>query len=190
MIKRLILYVYRKSAYYINRKWLHLGEKPIFGIGCVIHNEQYISIGDRMRIGRNSFLSCYDTCRGGDTIPHLNIGNDFAARENLKILCADYISIGNNVTLAGNILITDENHGDNPETDNYLENPLSVSPVYIEDGVWIGENAIILPGCRIGKKSIIGAGSVVTKSIPAYCIAVGNPCKVIKRWENGQWRRV
>ena len=52
--------------------------------------------------------------------------------------------------------------------------------IIIEDGVWIGFGVIILPGVKIGKKAIIGAGSVVTKDIPANSVAVGNPCKVIK----------
>ena len=54
-------------------------------------------------------------------------------------------------------------------------------PVIIEDHVWIGAGAIILPGVRIGKDSVIGAGSVVTKDIPAGSVAVGNPCRVIRQ---------
>jgi acetyltransferase-like isoleucine patch superfamily enzyme len=61
--------------------------------------------------------------------------------------------------------------------------------VRIEKGCWIGEKVIILPGVNIGERSIIGAGSVVTKSIPAYSIAVGNPARVIKTWnkDSKQW---
>ena len=55
--------------------------------------------------------------------------------------------------------------------------------VLLENGVWIGNSTIILPGVTIGEKSIIGAGSVVTKSIPPYCIAAGNPAKVIKKYD-------
>ena len=55
------------------------------------------------------------------------------------------------------------------------------SPVVIEDDAWLGANVIVLIGVTIGARSIIGAGSVVTKSIPADCIAAGNPCKIIKR---------
>lgn len=57
-------------------------------------------------------------------------------------------------------------------------------PVKIEDGVWIGGGSIILPGVIIGQNSVIGAGSVVTHSIPANCVAVGNPCRVIKQINN------
>ena len=58
-------------------------------------------------------------------------------------------------------------------------------PVRIEDGVWIGGGAILLPRVTVGRKSVIGAGSVVTRSIPANCVAVGNPCRVIKQIDNG-----
>lgn len=54
-------------------------------------------------------------------------------------------------------------------------------PVTIEDGCWVGGGVIILPGVTIGKGSVIGAGSVVTKSIPADCLAAGNPCKIIRK---------
>ena len=55
-------------------------------------------------------------------------------------------------------------------------------PVEIEDQVWIGGGSVLLPGVTIGKGSVIGAGSVVTHSIPAGCVAVGNPCRVIRRF--------
>lgn len=57
-------------------------------------------------------------------------------------------------------------------------------PVKIEDGVWIGRGAIILPEVTVGRNSVIGAGSVVTRSIPANHVAVGNPCRVIKHIDN------
>ena len=58
------------------------------------------------------------------------------------------------------------------------------APIEIEDDVWVGAHSIILKGVTIGARSIIGAGSVVTKSIPADCVAAGNPCKVIKQYES------
>ena len=59
-------------------------------------------------------------------------------------------------------------------------------PVKIEDSVWIGGGAILLPGVTIGKNSVIGAGSVVTRSIPANRVAVGNPCRVIKQIDDNE----
>lgn len=56
-------------------------------------------------------------------------------------------------------------------------------PVRIEDGVWIGGGAILLPGVTVGRNSVIGAGSVVNRSIPENCVAAGNPCRVIRRFD-------
>ena len=81
----------------------------------------------------------------------------------------------------------------NPESDiPYMDQTLSSQPVIIEDGCWIGEKVCIMPGVTIGRKSIIGAGSIVTKSIPGYCIAVGNPAKVIKKYnfKSHNWESV
>ena len=66
-----------------------------------------------------------------------------------------------------------------PQKDN-LYTTIQSAPIIIEDDVWIGANTIILKGVTIGARSVIGAGSVVTKNIPSDCIAAGNPCKVIK----------
>ena len=101
--------------------------------------------------------------------------------------------IENDALIAQGVMITDLNHGINPESKiNYECQPYSIKDVRIGDGTWIGQNAIILPGVSIGKKCVIGAGSVVTKSIPSYCIAVGNPAKVIKKYsfEKSKWEKV
>ena len=93
--------------------------------------------------------------------------------------------------VASNVFSIDYNHGLNPLTISYLENPL-IRGVFVDDGVWIGNDVIVLPNVHIGKKSIIGAGSVVTKDIPEYCIAVGNPAKVVKTYDikEKKWKQV
>ena len=89
--------------------------------------------------------------------------------------CFKSITIGNNVRCGANTLITDSDwHGDDPRSG-------PPRPVVIEDNVWLGYGSIVLKGVTIGKNSVIGAGSVVTKDIPANVIAAGNPCRVIKQ---------
>lgn len=84
------------------------------------------------------------------------------------------ITIGNNVRCGANTLITDSDwHSDDPRSG-------IPRPVNIKDNVWLGVNAIVLKGVTIGENSVIGAGSIVTKDIPANVIAAGNPCKVIR----------
>ena len=72
------------------------------------------------------------------------------------------------------------------------EKIILLKPVKICENVWIGENAIILPGIEIGKNSIIGAGSVVTKNVPENCIVAGNPARIIKKYNfgNKKWEKV
>lgn len=148
--------------------------------GTIFENPKYINIGKHCNFDKFTKMRCFSIDGKFSTI---KIGDNFCGGDNLKILCGAPIIIGDNLSVAGNVLITSENHGLNPQTKSFNDNPLSGAPIEIGDGVWIGENVIILPGVKIGEKSVIGAGSVVTKNVPSYCIAVGNPAKVIKRWD-------
>ena len=88
--------------------------------------------------------------------------------------CFNAISIGNNVRCGANTLISDGDwHQDDPRSG-------ASRPIVIEDNVWLGEGVKVLKGVTIGKNSVIGVGSIVTKDIPANVIAAGNPCKVIR----------
>lgn len=152
----------------------------------LLRQPQYIRCGEKIVIGENSRLLCWDGYKGKvfDNPPQITIGSGVHATRNLTIQCANKVTIGENVLIASDVFIVDYNHGMSPLTANYLDNPLDISEgVTIEEGVWIGNNVVILPHVTIGKKSIIGAGSVVTKTIPPYAIAAGNPARVIKRFD-------
>ena len=106
---------------------------------------------------------------------------------NCTFLDNNRINIGNNVMIAPDVKIFTATHSVNISERMPQRSDPNASicdtiayPVTIEDGVWIGGNVTILPGISIGRNSVIGAGSVVTKDIPANSIAVGNPCRVIK----------
>ena len=111
------------------------------------------------------------------------IGNNVGL-SSVVLRCHKSISIGDNVIIGANTIIMD---GDGHSTDYINRRSLSEdnkakvsAPIIVEDDVLIGMNCMILKGVTIGARSIIGAGSVVTKSIPADCIAAGNPARVIK----------
>ena len=125
--------------------------------------------------------------------PSIRIGNRCFIGYYCTILNASEVTIGDDVLIASHVMISSENHGIDPESEiPYRNQPLVSKPVSIGDGCWIGEKVCILPGVTIGKKCIVGAGSVVTKSIPDYSIAVGNPAKVIKQYnfETHNWEKV
>lgn len=106
------------------------------------------------------------------------------------IWATDSITVGNHVNIGANCVIMD---GDIHNMDwrvrrtdriSPIPIPFEHKPIVIEDDVWLGTGSIVLKGVTIGARSIIGAGSVVTKDIPSDCIAAGNPCKVIRRLDN------
>ena len=109
---------------------------------------------------------------------NIEIGENFYANHNLIILDGNKVKFGNNVFIAPNCGFYTAGHPLDAERRNKgLE---YAKPIEIGNNVWIGGNVVVLPGVKIGDNSVIGAGSVVNKDIPANVVAVGNPCKVIK----------
>lgn len=110
---------------------------------------------------------------------HIEVGKNFFANYNCTILDVAKVTIGDNCQLAPNVAIYTAGHPVHPDTRNSAyEYGISVT---IGDNVWIGGNTVICPGVRIGSNTVIGAGSVVTKDIPDWVIAAGNPCRVIRK---------
>lgn len=123
----------------------------------------------------------------------ISIGDYTTIRGNSLVGACAGISIGNHVIISNNVHIYDNNnHPTDPQKRIELcesgfysklwnwRNSAS-SPIVIEDNVWIGERATILKGVTIGRGSIVACDSVVTKSVPPYCIVAGNPAKVVKQ---------
>lgn len=109
---------------------------------------------------------------------NVTVGKNFFMNVNGKLLDAGKITIGDNVFIAPNVcIITEEHSMDIDERAAGLE---YTHPVNIGNDVWIGAGALVLAGVNIGDGCVIGAGSVVTKDIPPYTLAVGNPCRVVK----------
>lgn len=101
------------------------------------------------------------------------------------------VAIGNKVNIAQHVLISGINHNYEDITSPIADQGITATPVTIADNVWIGANAVILPGINIGTHAVVGAGSVVTKDVEPYTVVAGNPARVIKRWDSEQqkWRR-
>lgn len=138
------------------------------------------SIGLRSSVGRNFLCQCGK---------HIFIGDKSVINDNCTMMDENHIRIGNQVLIAPNVQFYTATHPiDYNErfVENWDENSGKLFfrtrslPITVEDNVWIGGGSIILAGITIGTGSVIGAGSVVIKSIPANCVAVGNPCKVIR----------
>ena len=109
---------------------------------------------------------------------HTHVGKKFFANYNCTILDVAEVRIGDNVMLAPNVAIYTAGHPVHPDTRN--SGYEYGKAVVIGDNVWIGGNSVICPGVTIGSNVVIGAGSVVARDIPDWCVAAGNPCRVIR----------
>lgn len=110
---------------------------------------------------------------------HIEVGKNFFANYNCTIIDVARVRIGDNCQLAPNVAIYTAGHPVHPVARNSMyEYGIEVT---LGDNVWVGGNTVILPGVHIGSNTVIGAGSVVTKDIPDWVIAAGNPCKVIRK---------
>lgn len=109
---------------------------------------------------------------------HIHVGKNFFANYNCMIIDVAKVIIGDNCQMAPNVAIYTAGHPVHPDTRNTAYE--YGKEVRIGDNVWIGGNTVICPGVTIGDCCVIGAGSVVTKDIPAWTVAAGNPCKVIR----------
>ena len=104
----------------------------------------------------------------------VTIGKNVVVMNGCLMMSAGTITIDDDVQIAANVQLISNNH------DPYERNVITCKPVHICKGAWVGAGSTILPGITIGKHAIVGAASVVTKDVPDYAVAVGNPAKVIK----------
>lgn len=181
----------RLSSYYNLIRLKLYGVK--YGKNCVIHGKLYINlfptaklqIGDNLYFSSGWGINALCTNKRGmiyaENGASIIIGNNVGMSSTV-LRAHDGITIGNYVKIGANCILIDTNSHNMDymiRRGQYTDWGIS-QPITIEDDVFIGANCIILKGVTIGARSIIAAGSVVTKSIPADCIAGGNPAKVIK----------
>lgn len=126
-------------------------------------------------VGENFVLHSPFRCDFGFNI---HIGDNFVGNFNLSILDEASVVIGDNVMIGPNCSLVTIVHALDASQRN--EGIMTAKSIVIGDNVWIATNVVILPGVSIGDGAVIGAGSVVTKSIPGNVLAVGNPCKVVR----------
>ena len=170
------------------KKFHHFGDRSlIMWKPTTIFNEQFISIGEDTLIGEGVSLSAGmvpgQQCL---TNPVVTIGDRCLIGRGSGIVGHFSISIGNDVWTGHHVYITDQNHGYEDVTRPISQQTQPELPVVIGDGSWLGFGSVVLPGVTIGKHCVIGANAVVTNDIPDYCVAVGVPAKVIRRYDAQQ----
>lgn len=159
--------------------------KGIIKLSANIHGAKYISIDINTIIGKNATIEAWDFFKGEKYHPNIFIGKNCTIKDRVHITSINSIVIEDGVLFGPDVLVTDNAHGASIRASLYLKPTdrvlSSKGKVHIKSNVWIGEKASIMPGVTIGKGAIIGANAVVTKDIPDYAIAGGNPAKILKQ---------
>ncbi|HEY0176321.1 MAG TPA: acyltransferase [Pedobacter sp.] len=160
------------------------------GKHAIIRNRTRLDVFpyNQFNLGLKSVIEDFSTINNG--VGHVNIGNHTII--GLGNVVIGPVKIGNDVMMAQNIVVSGLNHGYEDVNVSPRLQKESCKLIIICDDVWIGANSTITAGVTLGKHCIIGAGSVVTKDVPAFSVAVGNPAKVIKSYNKAtkQWEKV
>jgi acetyltransferase-like isoleucine patch superfamily enzyme len=168
-----------------------ISNKIYVGKNCSFDGTLNIQLGKNIIFGNGTKLAAIPSFSSSyakqQFNPILKIGNNVQVTASLQVYAMKEIIIDDNVLFAANVFISDGFHGYSRIDVAYKDQPISdLESIHIGEGSWIGQNVVIMPGVSIGKFSIVGANSVITKSIPAYCIAAGVPARIIKRWDPGK----
>ena len=175
------------------RKWVSWFVNPFYhkkGKHAVIRRSTRMDVVPFNKFELGDFSTIEDFCTINNGVGNVIIGNE--SRIGMSNVIIGPVIIGNAVIFAQNIVMSGLNHSYEDVTIPISKQKESTAIIIIEDECWIGANAVITAGVTIGKHSVIAAGSVVTKNIPPYSVAVGNPARVIKQYnfEAKQWLRV
>lgn len=190
LYKRITNFIFRFffNLFY-KRKFNKFGSKSFLLHPLAINGIANITIGNDVIIEYKTWLAAVP--HTGSERCELKIGDGSRIGHFNHIYATKSIIIGNNVLTADKVYISDNLHNYENVSLPIMKQPIKqISTVSIGDGSWLGENVCII-GAKIGKNCVIGANSVVTKDVPDYCIAVGSPAKIIKRYclDTDKWKK-
>lgn len=171
-------------------RWLVTPFTSSRGKGSVIRRKARLDVLPfrKFYIGAHSTIE--DFCTVNNGVGDVMIGND--SRVGIGSVVIGPVSIGNQVIIAQNIVMSGLNHTYTDVDVPIRLQKVTTAPIVIEDEVWIGANAVITAGVTVGRHSVVAAGSVVTKDVPPYSIVAGTPARVIKQYnfEKKDWLKV
>lgn len=150
-----------------------IGENVIFEAGALVFHPESISLGSNIYVGHYAILKSYYT-------GSIEIGDDTWIGQQCMFHGAGGIRIGSKVGIGPGVRILTSQHEDEGPDVALIFAKLTTAPVIVRDGADIGWGAIVLPGVTVGQASLIGAGSVVTKDVPAFTVVAGVPARVIR----------
>lgn len=165
-----------------------------FGPGSYIQPPAEIGCPHRIHIGANvlvrshAWLALLEEGYGQRYDPELRVGDGTWLGHNFMASCVGEITIGEKVLISDRVFVLDSYHEYEDPTVPIIDQPMAPPrPVVIKDGAFVGAGAVVLSGVTIGENAYVGANSVVTRDVPARTVVVGNPARVVRRWQDGRW---
>lgn len=169
-----------------SRAFAAYGTHSVLQLPLRLSGESRIAVGDDVFIGAGSWLQVLGDPDGPVAI---SIGSGTSISGTCVLSAAERITLGNSVLIARNVYIADHMHTyDRPGVPVLAQGITRIAPVEIGEGAWLGQNVVVGPGVRIGPGAVIGANSVVLSDVPAYCVAVGAPARIVRSFaEEEAW---
>ena len=184
LLNRLNLLLTHCFSLWHRLKFARVGTNALIRRPRKIFGGHHITLGNDFDAFPGLRIEAFDRHLDEHFSPRITIGDRVSINYDCHIGCVNEITIGNDVLLASRVYISDHSHGAQDYHDIVVppseRKVVSKGPVIIEDGVWIGEGACILPGVRIGRYAIVGANAVVTRDVPPYTIVGGVPARTLK----------
>ena len=178
--------IINRILFYLKKRTVgKIGSRVVFCGDIKFINPKYIEIGDDCQFGPGCRIEAWDKYLDDRFTPSIVFGKDVRINSKCHIGSINRVEIGDECLLGSNVMIIDHSHGRSTLEEATLHPSnrrlYSKGPVKIGNRCWICENVVILPGVTIGEGTVIGANAVVTKDIPAYCVAAGNPARVVRK---------
>lgn len=175
------------------RLWVRLFLNPFKhkkGKGAKIRRRSRIDVFPWNRFEIGALTTIEDFCTVNNGSGGIILGD--RVRVGIGSVLIGPVTMGNGSGLGQHVFVAGFNHGYSDGSKNSSVQPLDIRPTVIEDEAHVGANSVVVAGVTIGKRSQVGAGSVVTKDIPPFSVAVGNPARVVKQYnhETQTWERV
>lgn len=188
------MFLYRNVTYPFNKlRYRSFGKGSLLYFPMLINNKSCISIGNNVTFREHLRMDAIKKMSNQEFHPRIIIEDGVHAEQNCQIFATTMVHIKRNVTLSSNIFITDVAHEYRSiEEGSILKQNLLTGKTIIDEEAFLGIGVRIIKAVHIGKHAVIGANAVVTKDIPAYCVAVGIPAKIIKRYDpkTKKWEHV
>lgn len=153
-----------------------MGARSRLSLPVQLVGSERIEIGSRVYFGPGCWLLTHDP--GG----RLEVGDDTSIAGYCVLSAAASVRIGRSVLFARNVYIADHRHGFELADTPIIDQPLQdIRPVVVEDGAWLGQNVVLLPGVTVGRGAVVGANSVIREDVPPRSVVAGAPGRLIRR---------